>query len=99
MNRTISNFLLIFPILLLLVGFSLLLSSCNPNYNPDKQYKSGKEVKATPVNSKATNIEYITGPVSNNSQSDQGLYKVTLDDGKEILIYRGTESVSMIQLK
>ena len=92
MNRIISNFLLIFPILL------FLLVSCNPNYNPDKQYTSGKEVKATPVNSKATNIEYITGPVSNDSQTDQGLYKVTLDDGKEILIYRGTESVSMIQL-
>ena len=92
MNRIISNFLLILPILL------FLLVSCNPNYNPDKQYTSGKEVKATPVNSKATNIEYITGPVSNDSQTDQGLYKVTLDDGKEILIYRGTESVSMIQL-
>ena len=92
MNRIISNFLLIFPILL------FLLVSCNPNYNPDKKYTSGKQVKATPVNSKATNIEYITGPVSNDSQTDQGLYKVTLDDGKEILIYRGTESVSMIQL-
>jgi hypothetical protein len=92
MNRTISNFLLIFPILL------FLLVACNPNYNPDKQYKSGKAVKATPVNSKTSNIEYITGPLTNDSQTNQGLYKVTLEDGKEILIYRGTESVSMIQL-
>lgn len=88
-------------LLFLLLAFSLL--SCNDN--PDSsgiivdEFKTGKEVNATPVNSKATNIEYITGPLSNDSQSDQGLYKVTLEDGREILLYRGYESVSMIQLK
>lgn len=86
-----------------LLTLLFLIVACNPtNFlhddNPDKQYKSGKEVKATPINSKTKNIEYITGPLENDSQTKQGLYKVTLDDGKEILIYRGTESVSMIQL-
>jgi hypothetical protein len=93
MNRTISNFLLIFPILL------FLLVACNPNYNPDKKYKSGNEVKSTTKNSKVTSIEYITGYLTNNGNTDTGLYKVTLEDGREILIYKGGEYATMIQLK
>ena len=90
--------LIAFSICTIVYVAAFLIVSCKPKIKDGNLYTTGKEVKATPVNSKATNIEYITGPVSNDSQTDQGLYKVTLDDGKEILIYRGTESVSMIQL-
>jgi len=58
-----------------------------------------RQVNTTVQNSKATSIEYLTGPLKNDSNSDNGLYKITLEDGREILIYRGIESVSMIQLK
>jgi len=78
----------------------LLLVSCNEDFNPEPQFKEGKDITVTTQNSKTTTtIEYITGPLKNDSQSDNGLYKVTLEDGREILIYRGVESVSMIQLK
>lgn len=36
-------------------------------------------------------------PLSN--QVEQGLHKITIDDTVHILIYRGVESVTMIQIK
>ena len=34
-----------------------------------------------------------------NNQVNQGLHKITIDDTVHILIYRGVESVTMIQIK
>ena len=33
------------------------------------------------------------------NQVNQGLHKITIDDTVHVLIYRGTESVTMIQIK
>ena len=93
-------------ILTFLFCIALLTISCE-NSSPASEYGGGyivsdtikKEVNTTVQNSKATSIEYLTGPLKNDSNSDNGLYKITLEDGREILIYRGIESVSMIQLK
>jgi hypothetical protein len=92
-------------ILTFLFCIALLTISCE-NSSPASEYGGGyiesdtikKEVNTTVQNSKATSIEYLTGPLKNDSNSDNGLYKITLEDGREILIYRGIESVSMIQL-
>mgnify|MGYP003533837695 FL=1 len=55
-------------------------------------------VNTTSLN-KTRNIEYITGRLSNSGITDTGLYKVTLNDGREILIYKGSDYATMIQLK
>jgi hypothetical protein len=34
-----------------------------------------------------------------SEQVDQGLYKITIDDTVHILLYRGVESCTMIQIK
>ena len=34
-----------------------------------------------------------------SDEVDQGLHKITIDDTVHILIYRGVESVTMIQIK
>ena len=34
-----------------------------------------------------------------NHQVNQGLHKITIDDTVHVLIYRGLESVTMIQIK
>jgi hypothetical protein len=98
-------------ILIFLFCIALLTISCE-NSSPASEYGGGyiesdtikkevntRQVNTTVQNSKATSIEYLTGPLTNDGNSYNGLYKITLEDGREILIYRGIESVSMIQLK
>lgn len=56
-------------------------------------------LKNTTELSKAKSIECITGYLSNGTFTQSGLYKVTLQDGREILIYQKSEGVTMLQLK
>jgi hypothetical protein len=57
-----------------------------------------KKVEVTTTNYKAKSIEYITGVLKTN-ESNLGLYKVTLQDGKEVLLYNDSKGIAMIQLK
>ena len=60
--------------------------------------KSTEPIEVTTKNNKAKSIEYITGELRTNGRSI-GLYKVTLQDGKEILLYNDSRGIAMIQLK
>jgi hypothetical protein len=95
--------------ILTLLILLFLLVSCNTELSSESgggivesdtiKKEDTRQVNTTVENSKATSIEYLTGPLTNDGNSYNGLYKITLEDGREILIYRGIESVSMIQLK
>lgn len=66
------------------LGFlTLLLSSCGQTFN-------------TPTEDKPTNEPKVEKILS---EIDHGLYKVQINDSTTILIYRGVESCTMIQLK
>ena len=60
--------------------------------------KSTEPIEVATENHKAKSIEYITGELRTNGRSI-GLYKVTLQDGKEILLYNDSRGIAMIQLK
>jgi hypothetical protein len=60
-----------------------IMSCCEPNIN----------TKVNNVDSNEPKSEKIIGEIGH------GLYKVKLDDSTIILIYRGVESCTMIQLK
>jgi len=89
----------------ILVYVVVILASCNTNTPTQSKFGStdNTEPKDSVVNTtslnKTRNIEYITGRLSNSGITDTGLYKVTLNDGREILIYKGSDYATMIQLK
>lgn len=60
--------------------------------------KSTEPIQVTTKNRNAKSIEYIIGELRTNGRS-VGLYKVTLQDGKEILLYNDSRGIAMIQLK
>lgn len=60
--------------------------------------KNEQDPVPTTENYKAKSIELITGPLKTTG-SQIGLYKVTLQDGKEILLYNDSKGIAMIQLK
>ena len=60
--------------------------------------KQAEPIEVTTKNRKAKSIEYITGELRTNGRSI-GLYKVTLQDGKEILLYNDSRGIAMIQIK
>jgi len=64
----------------------------------DKSHLAPKPVTVTTDNFKAKSIEYITGRLETN-HDNLGLYKVTLQDGKEVLLYNDSKGIAMIQLK
>jgi hypothetical protein len=64
---------------------SIMMSCCEPNTNT--------KTKVNNVKSNETKSEKIMGEIGH------GLYKVKLDDTTTILLYRGVESCTMIQLK
>lgn len=70
----------------LILALIAIVASCTKPTN-----KSVSEVQKEPKSN--IKIETITGEV------DHGLTKVTLNDTTAILIYRGVESCTMIQLK
>lgn len=55
-------------------------------------------IQVTTQNHNAKSIEYIIGELHTTGRS-VGLYKVTLQDGKEILLYNDSRGIAMIQLK
>ena len=79
-------------IILLLVAIAT-LSSCDL-LAPSK--KSGPIVVTTDIHN-AKSIEYITGELHTTGRS-LGLYKVTLEDGREILLYNDARGIAMVQL-
>ena len=60
--------------------------------------KSTEPIQVTTQNHNAKSIEYIIGELHTTGRS-VGLYKVTLQDGKEILLYNDSRGIAMIQLK
>lgn len=72
---------------LIIIGLALLTGCNDPNASiqmPDT---------CTPAHKKNLRIETLS------EQVEQGLHKVTIDDTVHVLIYRGVESVTMIQIK
>jgi hypothetical protein len=60
--------------------------------------KNEQDPVPTTENYNAKSIEYITGSLKTTG-SAIGLYKITLQDGKEILLYNDSKGIAMIQLK
>jgi len=73
----------------LLIFITLLLLSCSQSTNRT-------------VSKLDEDLTYHAGNIKIEKLSEQithGLYKITVDDTVNILIYRGVESVTMIQIK
>jgi hypothetical protein len=68
----------------------------------DTTSQNTEQVRVNPTptteNYSAKSIEYITGSLKTTG-SAIGLYKITLQDGKEILLYNDSKGIAMIQLK
>jgi hypothetical protein len=81
-------------IILLLIAITL--TSCEL-LAPPKPAGPPKPVEVQTANYKAKSIEYITGELHTSGRSI-GLYKITLDDGREVLLYNDSKGIAMIQL-
>lgn len=82
-------------LILLLLAIAT-LSSCDL-LAPTKPAGAPKPVTVQTDNYKARSIEYITGELHTSGRSI-GLYKITLQDGREVLLYNDTKGIAMIQL-
>ena len=82
-------------IILLLIAI-VTLSSCDL-LAPSKPSGPPKPVEVQTANYKAKSIEYITGELHTSGRSI-GLYKITLKDGREVLLYNDAKGIAMIQL-
>ena len=80
---------------LILLLLAITATSCDL-FGPTKS-KSTKHVEVTTVNYKAKHIEYITGELHTTGRS-LGLYKITLQDGREVLLYNDARGIAMVQL-
>jgi hypothetical protein len=65
--------------------------------NPLETTEPSKPVEVTTINYKAKHIEYITGELHTSGRS-LGLYKITLQDGREVLLYNDARGIAMVQL-
>lgn len=92
LNKKLNKLLNMKKLILLLLAITA--TSCDL-FAPDKPTEP---IEVTTKNHKAKSIEYITGELHTNGRSI-GLYKVTLQDGKEILLYNDRRGIAMIQLK
>ena len=79
---------------LILLLLAITVTSCDL-LAPTKQ---AEPIQVTTKNRNAKSIEYIIGELRTNGRS-VGLYKVTVQDGKEILLYNDSRGIAMIQLK
>lgn len=79
---------------LILLLLAITATSCDL-FAPDKPTEP---IQVTTKNHSAKSIEYIIGELRTTGR-DVGLYKVTLQDGKEILLYNNSRGIAMIQLK
>ena len=73
---------------LILLLVAITVTSCDPFPPTQAPPKAAKIVSTSP-----TNVEYLMSEVG------FGLNKVKVNDSTTVLIYRGTESCTMIQLK
>jgi len=80
----------------ILLLLAITVTSCNP-LAPSEPPGPPKPVVVTTENHKAKNIEYITGELHTTGRS-LGLYKVTLEDGREVLLYNDARGIAMVQL-
>lgn len=79
--------------LLTLLALTTLVSCGQLDITPQKN----EHPTSTTENYKAKSIEHITGSLKTTG-SPIGLYKITLQDGKEILLYNDSKGIAMIQL-
>ena len=79
--------------ILTLLALTTLVSCGQLDITPQKT----EQPTPTTKNYKAKSIEYITGPLKTTG-TPIGLYKITLQDGREILLYNDTKGIAMIQL-
>lgn len=89
-------------IIILAALAGLAIVSCDVKQDEPQTFEKVKEEptkSVTQITDKSVKIDFLTSSVENSSGWNQGLYKITLEDGKEILLYRGTESCAMLQLK
>jgi PBP1b-binding outer membrane lipoprotein LpoB len=84
--------------LITLIALAVLTVSCDQTIKAELA-EPKPTLKNTTELSNAKSIECITGYLSNGTFTQSGLYKVTLQDGREILIYQKSEGVTMLQLK
>jgi hypothetical protein len=81
---------------IILLLLAIALTSCDL-LAPAKPSGPPKPVEVQTANYKAKSIEYITGELHTSGRSI-GLYKITLEDGREILLYNDSKGIAMIQL-
>ena len=81
---------------IILLLLAIALTSCDL-VGPPAPDAPLKPVTVQTDNYKAKSIEYITGELRTSGRSI-GLYKVTLQDGREILLYNDSKGIAMIQL-
>jgi hypothetical protein len=81
---------------IILLLLAIALTSCDL-LAPAKPAGPPKPVTVQTDNYKAKSIEYITGELHTSGRS-LGLYKVTLEDGREVLLYNDAKGIAMIQL-
>jgi hypothetical protein len=82
---------------LILLLLAITATSCDL-FTPTKSTEPTEPIQVTTKNHSAKSIEYIIGELHTTGRS-VGLYKVTLQDGKEILLYNDSRGIAMIQLK
>jgi hypothetical protein len=82
----------------LLMAAAIIVAIGMTHSSYDKSHLAPQPVTITTDNYKAKSIEYITGELKTN-HDNLGLYKVTLQDGKEVLLYNDSKGIAMIQLK
>jgi len=80
--------------ILTLLALTTLVSCGQFDITPQK---NEQDPVPTTKNYNAKSIEYITGSLKTTG-SAIGLYKITLQDGKEILLYNDSKGIAMIQL-
>ena len=73
---------------LILLLVAITVTSCDPFPPTQAPPKAAKIVSASPAN-----VEHVMDEVSH------GLHKIKINDSTTVLIYRGVESCTMIQLK
>jgi len=91
------NKLIMKKVLLLLFWVGLLLASC-------EVVPEGKTPEKPPVSNvkivKDIQVEYICGYLQTNPHNtNSGFYRIKLNDGKEFLVYKESNGVTMVQIK
>ena len=77
----------------------ILLVSCNEKEVINTQNSDITSENIDSVSQDATRIEYLGGYLRTDTNiTDAGFYRIKLSDGKEVLVYKDGNGVSMIKL-